>query len=274
MTEALATVPGEYSPQQKEIMMETVAKGCRPEQFMLMMELAKKYQLDPFAKQIWATPAGIIIGRDGHLAIAHKSGNFDGMDTEFIERNGKLYAAKTTVWHKKMSHPITFTALLSEYIRPSAGKPGAWDKMPYVMLQKCAESNALRRAFSVSGLYDEAELCDNPAEPEENPPVVEYIDADFTDHTSHDEQPAADPQPDKCIKCGCGACMSAEEQSTVCESFRKLGYTDGVEEFVSGLCKQCAAEAWREAKSKMQCKPPAVPTKPRAAEQEPETIEA
>lgn len=256
MTEALATVPGEYTPHQKEIMMETVAKGCKPEQFMLMMELAKKYQLDPFARQIWATPAGIIIGRDGFLAIAHKSGNFDGMDTEFIERNGKLYAAKTTVWHKKMTHPITFTALLAEYAKPSPGKPGAWDKMPYVMLQKCAESNALRRAFSVSGLYDEAEICENPQEPEDDPPVVEYIDADFTEHPT-----AADPpRPTTCTKCGC-ALMTPEEQQTMTESFRKLGFTDGVGDFVSTLCKQCAADAWRQARESMQGKPPAVPTK-------------
>ena len=259
MTEALATVPAavEYSPQQKELMMSTVAKGCKPEQFYLMMELAKKYRLDPFAKQIWATPMGVIIGRDGWLAIAHGTGKFDGMSTEFsYDKNGKLMSSTTTVWRKDMSHPFVETARMSNFDKGTQ----VWKQFDHEMIQKCSERKALSKAFCITGLYSDAELCDNPAEPEEDISCVSCIDAEIVDHTSHDERPAADPQPDKCTKCGC-ALMPAEEQRTVCESFRKLGYTDGVEEFVSGLCKKCAAEAWREAKSKTQCKPPAVPTK-------------
>ncbi|MDD3516563.1 MAG: recombinase RecT, partial [Synergistaceae bacterium] len=151
---------GEYDAHQREILLETVAKGCSPEQFMLMLELAKKYRLDPFARQIWATPAGIFVGRDGFLAIAHRSGDFDGMETTFEERDGKLFSATCTVWHKRMSHPIRVTVRLEEFYRPTppGKKPGAWERMPYVMLQKCAEAHALRRAFCVSGLYDSAEL--------------------------------------------------------------------------------------------------------------------
>lgn len=232
MTEALVTVPGEYTPKQKEIMLETVARGCKPEQFMLMMELAKKYKLDPFARQIWATPMGIIIGRDGFLTLAHNSGNFDGMDTEFIERNEKLHAAKCTVWHKRMSHPITFTAKLDEFFKPGSD---AWRKMPYVMLQKCAESHALRRAFSVTGLYDEAELCDDPTVPEENPPVM-----DFT-ATVNGEPASVQPMRKPLPKCTCGEKPMDEFTREKYEGI----FTRAGMELPPNICKKCADLMWK-----------------------------
>jgi len=56
------------------------AKGATDNEFLVMMELANRYQLDPFSKQIWLVkygdnPAQIFCGRDGYLAIAHRSGS-------------------------------------------------------------------------------------------------------------------------------------------------------------------------------------------------------
>lgn len=74
-----------YSSEQRQLIHETVAKGCSETEFALLMELAKRYELDPFQKQIWAVKYGsreaaIFCGRDGFLAIAHRSGQFDGME--------------------------------------------------------------------------------------------------------------------------------------------------------------------------------------------------
>lgn len=257
MTEALATVPGEYTPEQKEIMLETVARGCKPEQFCLMMELAKKYKLDPFARQIWATPMGIIIGRDGFLTLAHNSGNFDGMNTTFEERNGKLWAATCEVWHKRMNHPITFTARFDEFNKPSSD---AWRKMPYVMLQKCAESHALRRAFSVTGLYDEAELCENPTVPEENPPVMDFTATVNGQPVS--VQPMRRPDP----KCTCGEKPMDEFTREKYEGI----FTGVGMELPQNICKKCADLMWK-------ARPPAAdPQNPygmKPAEPEPEIID-
>lgn len=243
----------EYTPHQKEIMLETVAKGCKTEQFLLMMELAKKYKLDPFARQIWATPAGIFIGRDGFLALAHKSGNFDGMETTFEERGGKLYSATTTVWHKQMSHPIKFTALLNEFYKEQkpGRQPGAWQTMPFVMLQKCSESHALRRAFNITGLYDEAEILEDPEEVRNDQPVREFIDADYTvsQEEQQPEQPRqeAEPEPEQqqpkpgigICSCGCDALqdpLKGKYQQAFKDNFNF--------DLSPDICENCARKLW------------------------------
>lgn len=254
----------EYTPQQKEIMLETVAKGCRPEQFMLMMELAKKYKLDPFARQIWATPMGIIIGRDGFLSLAHNSGDFDGMETTFEEREGKLFSATCTVYHKKMNHPIKVTVRFEEFYKPTpAGKqPGAWDKMPYVMLQKVAESHGLRRAFSVCGLYDESEVLTFHSA--EEMPESDYTDAEYQikeeskPEVTSKQEPKPEPkheapkqepkkekeqpkQEQKAGFCSCGCDAMPEE-------FRNkfsVSFWDVFEVRLPGdICEKCARDLW------------------------------
>ncbi|WP_067047603.1 RecT family recombinase [Methanofollis ethanolicus] len=224
-------VAGEYSPHQREILLETVAKGCSPEQFMLMLELAKRYKLDPFARQIWATPAGIFVGRDGFLMLAHRSGDFDGMETTFEERNGKLFSATCTVWHKKMNHPFRVTVRLEEFFRPTppGKKPGAWEKMPYVMLQKCAESHALRRAFCITGLYDEAEF-----EPTEYEPTT-------TTATINGEPAEVMRPPGKCSRCGKHDPMVPAYREKYQAAFEQAGLT-----LPGGICDECANELWRQ----------------------------
>lgn len=228
-----------YSQEQKQLMLETVAKNCPTEQFLLMMELAKKYKLDPFARQIWATKAGIIIGRDGFLTLAHNSGDFDGMETQFEEQNGKLISATTTVWHKRMSHPITFTARFEEFNKP---KSDAWRDMPYVMLQKCSESNALRRAFCVTGLYDAAEMEDCPhdydyeATVDGEPVEVEILKPE-----------TLKAEDTRCVGCG-GKPMVDEERYLYENSFR----SQGLGEVPKYICKDCVNKLFRERKEEKQ----------------------
>jgi hypothetical protein len=52
-----------------------------------------------------------------------------------------------------MTHPFTVEVSRSEY---DTGK-GNWQKMPETMIKKVAESQCLRRAFDISGLYDQSE---------------------------------------------------------------------------------------------------------------------
>lgn len=152
---------GVYLPTKEEIAMlrQTVVTDARitDEQIKLLIVLAQKYNLDPFKREIWATTTGILIARDGFLTFAHRTGDFDGMETEFgFDEHGNLESATTTVWNKKMSHPIKFTAYYKEFA--NGKKSPTWMNMPKVMLQKCAEAHALRRAFGITGLYDETEF--------------------------------------------------------------------------------------------------------------------
>jgi len=59
-----------------------------------------------------------------------------------------------------MSHPFEVEVYASEY---STGK-NLWRDKPRTMIQKVAEAHALRRAFSISGLYapEEIDTGDRP----------------------------------------------------------------------------------------------------------------
>jgi hypothetical protein len=123
-----------------------------------MIELARKYQLDPFARQIWLVkygdnPAQIFCGSDGYLAIAHRSGQFDGMESGSRVKDGELIGW-CRVHRKDMSHPFEVRVYASEY---STGK-NLWKDKPRTMIQKVAEAQCLRRAFSISGLYSPEEF--------------------------------------------------------------------------------------------------------------------
>jgi phage recombination protein Bet len=138
-----------------------VAPDATNTEFELLMYMSAQYGLDPLLKQIWLvkfgnSPAQIYAGRDGFLEIAHRSGHFDGMETKVnMSADGaKIESATCTVWRNDMQHPFTSNVLFNEY---STGK-NLWATKPAVMIGKVAESVALRKAFSVSGLYSPEEM--------------------------------------------------------------------------------------------------------------------
>ena len=151
-------IPAQYNPQQIQLIRDMCARNCTDNEFLLLMQLAKTYQLDPFAKQIWAVkygnnPAAIFCGRDGFLAIAHRSGKFDGMESG-TRKDGDDLIGWCRVYRKDMSRPFEVEVSLSEY---STGK-NLWQTKPKTMIVKVAESHALRRAFGISGLYSPEEI--------------------------------------------------------------------------------------------------------------------
>lgn len=151
-------IPAQYNPQQIQLIRDMCAKDCTDNEFLLLMQLAKTYQLDPFAKQIWAVkygnnPAAIFCGRDGFLAIAHRSGKFDGMESG-TRKDGDDLIGWCRVYRKDMSRPFEVEVYASEY---STGK-NLWKDKPRTMIQKVAEAQCLRRAFSISGLYSPEEI--------------------------------------------------------------------------------------------------------------------
>ena len=151
-------IPAQYNQQQIQLIRDMCARDCTENEFLLLMQLAKTYQLDPFAKQIWAVkygnnPAAIFCGRDGFLAIAHRSGKFDGMESG-TRKDGDDLVGWCRVYRKDMSRPFEVEVSLSEY---STGK-NLWQTKPKTMIVKVAESHALRRAFGISGLYSPEEI--------------------------------------------------------------------------------------------------------------------
>lgn len=134
-------------------------------QIKLFLYTAKERGLDPRLKQIcavvFAGKMSIITQIDGLRLIAERTKRYaPGKVTEFeIDENGKLVAA--TAYVKKQTedgtwHEVAGTAHFDEY---NTGK-NTWASKPRVMIAKCAEAIALRRAFpgEMSALYAEEEL--------------------------------------------------------------------------------------------------------------------
>ena len=141
-----------------------IAPDCTDSEFELLMYMANTYGLDPLLRQIWAVkrsidkPALIFAGRDGMLAIAHRSGHFDGMQSgvvyEGTGKDKKPVSAWCEIWRNDMTHSFKTDVPFSEY---NTGY-SVWKTNPSAMILKVAEAVCLRKAFSVSGLYAPEEI--------------------------------------------------------------------------------------------------------------------
>lgn len=155
------------APLDIELIKRMYAKDCTMDEFKVFLALANRYGLDPSLHQIWAIkypgggPATIIVSRDGLLEVAHRDGNFDGMESGSrgsVETRDLIGVCK--VHRKDMTHPFTVEVHYDEYVQKK--RDGSitkfWKEKPRTMIQKVAESHALRRAFRIQGLYCEDEM--------------------------------------------------------------------------------------------------------------------
>lgn len=166
--EVLNTMPKKaenyFTAEQMQIMRNMIAKNLTDDEFKMFLYMSMRHNLDPIARQIYAVKRGnqmtIQTGIDGFRLIAERTGKYaPGKPTEYAyDDKGKLISA--TAYIKKKAggdwHDVSAIAFLSEY----TAKNPMWDKMPHVMLEKCAEARAIRRAFpsDTSGLYTDEEM--------------------------------------------------------------------------------------------------------------------
>ena len=103
---------------------------------------------------------------DGFRIIAERTGKYSpGKEPIYVCNGDRLVSC--TAYVKKMTidgtwHEVAATAFYDEYVQKTKeGKVTSfWDRMPRVMLAKCAESMALRKAFpaELSGMYTSDEM--------------------------------------------------------------------------------------------------------------------
>ncbi|WP_187648708.1 phage recombination protein Bet [Nitrosophilus labii] len=158
--------------------------NAKPEEMNYCFEVAKQFNLNPITKQIYFVPRksqddnGMwhekiepLVGRDGFLAIAHRSGKFGGIEStstlkevpKLIDGEWKMttdLVAIAKVWRTDSQMPFVVEVFYSEYVqRKKSGEPTRfWAEKPHTMLKKVAESQALRKAFNISGLYSPEEV--------------------------------------------------------------------------------------------------------------------
>ena len=157
--------PATYS-QQDYVRWQIVGGNVNKDEFDYFLAVARHLGLDPLRRQIYCVKRGqravVQTGIDGYRAIASRTGMLAGIDdAEYGPEDDKGHPAwaRVTVYRLVKGHRYAFTATArwKEY-KPDASP--MWDRMPFLMLAKCAEALALRKAFpaELSGIYTDAEM--------------------------------------------------------------------------------------------------------------------
>lgn len=171
-----------FSPEQERIILNTYLGGATKEEAQVLLATVARRRLDPFSKQVyfvkrwdaqkreevWAIQTSI----DGLRAIAERTGKYDGQDEPTYGEDEAGKFCKVKVYRKDWTagRGVVGIAYLAEFIQKKndGSVTSFWARMPRLMLAKCAEALALRKAFpeDTAGLYIAEEMPEvAPAEP-------------------------------------------------------------------------------------------------------------
>ena len=193
-------LPAFFSPDQVDLIKRQICPGATDDELKMFLWDCQRSRLDPFARQIysiernekflddktqqwrWRKKRVTQISIDGFRLIAERTGDYAGqLGPQWCGADGAWRdvwtdteppaAARVAALRKDFEQPLWTPAAFAEYaVKNDKGEPtGQWRKMPAVMIAKCAEALALRRAFprDLSGFYTDDEMAQagNPVSP-------------------------------------------------------------------------------------------------------------
>ena len=215
-----------FTQNQIDLIKRTIAKGATNDELALFIQQATRTGLDPFSRQIYAIKRWdsreqreimqTQVSIDGMRLVAERSGKYAGQLGPYWTADGKEWlevwlskdtpaAAKVAVLRADFKEPLWSVATFDAYkqTKKDGSLSSMWAKMPALMLAKCAESLALRKAFpmELSGLYSAEEMMQSEPAVEVIHPrpqahtAQEIIDADATEYQDEPEPegPAVTP---------------------------------------------------------------------------------